>query len=118
MKFLVVDDNAEVRRLIKSLLNEISDEVYECVDGAEAVEIYRNIRPKWVLMDVFMKKMDGFAAMTEIKKLDPRARVVIVSNHTDKRTQQTASELGAYAFFGKDDLVGLLTLLKMKQLDS
>jgi CheY-like chemotaxis protein len=115
MKILVVEDSAEVRRLIKSLMAEIADELYECSDGAEAVEIFIKHRPDWTLMDVYMKGTDGLAATRAIKEIDPQAKVVIVTNHTDKRTRHAASDAGADAFFGKDDLLALISLLKTKR---
>src|SRR5262249_26718121 len=94
MKILVVDDNAEIRRLIKSLVIDIADEVYECDGGAEAIEAYHIHHPDWVLMDVFMRKMDGLNAAKIIKIADPRAKILIVTNHTDKRTRQAAAAAG------------------------
>ena len=111
MKILVVDDSAEMRRLMKTLLAGLADEIYECDDGAEAIEIYLARRPDWVLMDVFMKETDGIAATAAIKKIDAQARVIIVTNHTDKRTRAAAADAGADAFFGKDELLALVDLL-------
>jgi CheY-like chemotaxis protein len=111
MRILIVDDNAEVRRLIKSLLADIADEIDECDNGAAAVRLYERRRPDWVLMDVFMKEMDGLAATKLIKELDPAAKIVIVTNHPDKRTRQAAAEAGATAFLGKDELLSLIHLL-------
>ena len=116
MKILVVDDNGEMRRLIKSMISEIADEIYEAGDGSEGVELYRQARPDWVLMDVFMKPTDGLTAAAEIKKAEPAAKIVFVSNHTDKRTRRAAEKAGATAFFGKDDLLGLVEFLKIERL--
>lgn len=112
MKVLVVDDNAEVRRLIKGLLAEIAEEIYECADGALAIDIYTRQHPDWVLMDVFMKETNGFAATKAIRKIDPQAKIVIITSYTDKRTRQAAAESGAAAFLGKDDLLALIPLLR------
>ena len=111
MRILIVDDNAEVRRLIKSLLAETADDIYECDNGADAVRLYKMRLPDWVIMDVFMKEMDGIAATKEIKKIDPAAKIVIVTNHTDRRTRQAAEDVNATAFLGKDDLLSLSSLL-------
>lgn len=111
MKILLVDDSAAVRRLLKSMLAEVADEIFECDDGAEAFEIYAAHLPDWVLMDVFMKKTDGLTAIEMIKKAYPTAKIIVVTNHTDKRTRQAATEAGADRFFGKDDLLSLINLL-------
>ena len=111
MKILLVDDSAPVRRLIKNLLADLDIEIYECEDGAESLEFYAAQLPDWVLMDVQMKKTDGFAAIKMIKQSYPQARIVVVTTQTDKRTRQEAEKAGAFAFVGKDDLMPLLPLL-------
>ena len=112
MKILIVDDNSEMRRLIKSLITDLTDDIYECADGTEAFEIYSKHYPDWILMDVFMKHTDGLKATKIIKEYDREAKIVIVSNHTDKRTRQAAAEAGAVKFFGKDDLLSLVSYLE------
>ncbi len=76
MKILLVEDNAEMRRLLKSMVEKIAAEVFEAGDAGQAIELYRAERPDWVLMDIFMQPTDGFTATREIKSLDPEARVV------------------------------------------
>lgn len=112
MKILIVEDNDEMRRLIKSVLIEIADEIYEASDGTEGIEIYRTRCPDWVLMDIFMNPMDGLTAALAIKTEDSQAKIIFVSNHTDKRTIESAAEVGGTVFFGKDDLLSLAEFLK------
>jgi CheY-like chemotaxis protein len=112
VKILVADDNLEVRRLIKTLIADIAGEIFEAGDGGAAIDTYRTQKPDIVLMDVFMKQMDGITALKTIKQEDENARIIIVTNHADKRTRQAAMDAGAYAFFDKDDLITLVTLLK------
>jgi CheY-like chemotaxis protein len=118
MKILLVDDSAAVRRLLKSMLADIADEIYECGDGDEAFELYVAHLPDWVLMDVFMKKTDGLTALETIKKIYPRARIIVVTNHTDKRTRRAAFDAGADGFYGKDDLLALVSHLKTEKMNS
>lgn len=112
VKILLVEDNAEMRRLLKSMIGKIADEIHEASDAIEAVALYREVRPDWVLMDVFMKPTDGLKAAAAIKSMDSEARIVFVSNHTDKRTREAAQNAGGAAFFGKDDLLSLLEFLR------
>lgn len=116
MKILLVEDNAEMRRLLKSMIEKIDDEILEASDGMEAVALYRAERPDWVVMDIFMKPTDGLTAAGAIKSVDSEARIVFVSNHTDKRTRQAADDAGGTAFFGKDDLLSLVEFLRGGQL--
>lgn len=50
MTVLIVDDNAEMRRLLKSIVRPLAEAAYECGDGAEALAAYAAHRPDWVLM--------------------------------------------------------------------
>jgi CheY-like chemotaxis protein len=116
MKILLVEDNSEMRRLIKSMIAEIADEIFEAADGTEAIALYRTVRADWVLMDVFIKPTDGLTATAVIKNTDPGAKIIFVSNDTDKRTRAAAKNAGGAAFFGKDDLLGLLEFLTNEKL--
>ncbi len=107
MKLLIVEDNARLRRLIKSVLRDLSDEVIECSDGALALAAYAEHRPDFVLMNVRMKRMDGLTATIEIKAAFPEARIIVLTNYDDVRLQQAAKEAGAYAFFSKENLLGV-----------
>lgn len=98
--------------MIRSLVEDLTTEIYECEDGSEAVAVFREHHPDWVLMDVRMQPMDGLTATRQITQADPQARVVIVTNHTDSRTQQAAMKAGAVAFFGKDNLLALRSLIQ------
>ena len=56
---LIADDNANARRMIRSLLEEIDTVVIECSDGGAAIEAYDRLLPDWVLMDINMQPVDG-----------------------------------------------------------
>lgn len=109
---LLVDDNSEMRRLLKSMIEGIADEIHEAGNGNEAVALYRAKRPDLVVMDVFMNPTDGLTAAREIKSFDSTARIVFVSNQTDNRTRQATYEAGGEAFFGKDNLMSLVEYLE------
>lgn len=108
---LIADDSADVRRMIRSLIEEIDPEVIEATDGGSAVEAFELNRPDWVLMDINMHPVDGLTAMRAILEKHPAARVVIVSQHQDARTRETALAFGAFAFVGKENLMSLRELV-------
>ncbi len=66
MKLLIVEDNPEIRRVMKRMLAGLAAEIAECSDGAEALAAYIAQRPDYVLMDIEMKTMDGIAATRQI----------------------------------------------------
>src|SRR5438046_10061305 len=101
MPLLIVDDNARVRATIRSLLAGRAYEVCEAADGVEAVETFARLRPAWVLMDVSMPRLDGLEATRRIRAIDPRAHVVMVTDHGDEATRRAAMEAGARSFVSK-----------------
>jgi CheY-like chemotaxis protein len=112
MTILLVDDNAGVRRLLKRVVAEIEAAVVECSDGADALAAYIEHRPDIVLMDVRMPVMDGLTATRQIKKHDPLARVVIVTDYDEDELRSLAFEAGAFAYVVKQNLTRLAELIR------
>jgi CheY-like chemotaxis protein len=108
---LIVDDNKQVRRMIRSLVEDLETEFCECEDGSQALSAYRECSPDLVLMDVQMKEMDGLTATRQIKKAFPDAKVIILTNYTDAKTRQAATDAGANCFCDKEDLTSLRGLI-------
>ena len=111
---LIAEDNPQMRRMIRNLIEDLDADIAECADGTEAMVTYEEQRPEWVLMDIGMKPMDGLTAMREIMTRHPDAKIAIVTEHADGRTRETALALGARAFINKDDLMSLRDLIKTK----
>ncbi|MEN3334182.1 MAG: hypothetical protein V7641_3547 [Blastocatellia bacterium] len=108
---LLVDDNDQMRQLIRSLVADLADNILECSDGAEAIVIYGEHQPDWVLMDIKMKQVDGLAATRQIKAAYPEAKIVIVTNFDDRKMREAACEAGAVEFVAKDNLLDVRHLL-------
>jgi CheY-like chemotaxis protein len=111
MTVLIVEDNAGVRRLLRRAIERIATQIWECDDGAEALTVYREHLPEVVLMDVRMRIMDGLTATRQIRKFDPMARVIIVTDCEDEETRVAAREAGASGFAVKQDLTTLEALI-------
>lgn len=97
--------------MIRKLIEDIDAEIVECSDGGEAIEAYEANLPDFVLMDINMQPFDGLTAAKEILSRHPEAKIIIVSQHQDARTRETALAIGVAAFVGKDDLTPLRKLL-------
>ena len=114
MKLLIVDDNANVRRLIRILLADVADAIYEGADGMEALALYAAERPDFVLMDIQMAIMDGITATQRIRAADAAARIIIVTDYNEPDLREAARQAGACGYVVKDNLqeiVGLLQVL-------
>jgi CheY-like chemotaxis protein len=111
MTVLIVEDNVSVRRLLRRAVEQIATQIWECGDGAEALAAYNEQRPDLVLMDVRMPIMDGLAATRQIRRSDPAARIIIVTDCDDEETRAAASEAGAWGYALKQDLTILEALI-------
>jgi DNA-binding NarL/FixJ family response regulator len=111
LKLLIVDDNAAVRRLIRSIVLPFASEIFECTDGADALSAYQTEGPDVVLMDIRMSEVDGIQATKQIKAADPTAKIVIVTDYDDDALRAAAMRAGACGYALKDNLLDLVRLL-------
>src|SRR6266550_7412373 len=95
MKFLIVEDSQPMRNLIKKMVGDLAEAIYECSDGVEALLAYTQFRPDWVLMDIEMKEMDGITATKQILAAWPQARVCILTHYDDAKLREAARRAGA-----------------------
>ncbi|MDQ4121852.1 MAG: response regulator transcription factor [Acidobacteriota bacterium] len=109
-KILIVDDNAEMRRMTRFFLTNTYD-FEECADGADALDCYEKTRPDWVLMDWEMKRMNGIEATRRIVEKYPEANVVIVTQYDDPELRGAALKAGARDFILKENLFDLRHLI-------
>jgi len=111
MKVLIVEDNQAVRRMMKSLIADLADEIRECADGAEALSAYSESQPDVVLMDIRMQQVDGLTATRIIKARHHDARIIIVTNHDQPELRDAAHDAGAAGYVLKENLMTLRQLL-------
>jgi two-component system, NarL family, response regulator DegU len=107
LNILIVDDSARVRETIKNILKSPGIRYSECDNGAQALELYREIRPAWVLMDIMMPGSNGIQATQNIIAEYPDAHIAIVTNFDDKEYRSAAKEAGARAYILKEELTKL-----------
>lgn len=97
VKILVVDDASFMRTVLKDILrsNGLASDIIEAPDGVEAVRQYIQHKPDLVTMDVNMPKADGIQALKGIMKVNPNARVIMVTSVEQKHIVQDAMKSGA-----------------------
>lgn len=111
MKLLIADDNADMRKMLKSICVNVFNSILECDDGDSAVRIYREEKPDWILMDIKMNKLDGISATMKIKSIHPEAKIIIVSQYNDENVVDAAKNSGAIEFVNKEDLSKILEII-------
>ena len=102
MKFMVVDDSDIIRNKIQNVLDEESFEIVgTATNGLEAVQQFKDLRPRIITMDITMPFMDGIETIEKIIEMDDEVRILVVSALADKATAIKALSLGANGFLCK-----------------
>ena len=101
---LIVDDDPFIRKLVATTLEDVSGfELYEAVDGVQALARARDTRPAIVFLDVDMPRMDGIDVCREMRA-DPLisgATIVMLTAADGDHTERLAEEAGADLFLTK-----------------
>jgi two-component system, cell cycle response regulator DivK len=100
---LIADDTEDVRDLYAQYLTAMGFRVATARDGEAAVYAAENTRPDVVVMDLAMPRLDGIAAIRQLKA-NPRTRhvpVILLTGYPYKAIEQGALEAGADAFLTK-----------------
>lgn len=97
-----MDDEAPLRGILRISLDYFGVEVVgEAGNGEEALEAYQKLQPNVVIMDINMPKMDGLEALQEIRKVDPRAVIVMMTASDDESMKLEAIKYGCRGFLRK-----------------
>lgn len=101
-KILIVDDAAFMRMMIKNIVTKAGYEVVgEAENGAQAVEMYKELKSDLVIMDITMPEMDGIQAVKAIKEIDPNANIIMCSAMGQQAMVMEAIQAGAKDFIVK-----------------
>jgi two-component system chemotaxis response regulator CheY len=102
IRLLIVDDSNIVRRRIeRSQQFDELEVVGTAANGLEALELARRTDPDLVTMDLTMPQMDGIECITQLVRLKPEIRILVISALADKATAVEAMERGANGFLNK-----------------
>lgn len=104
-RILIADDHEIVRHGIRTLIAEHPgwEVCGEAVDGRDAVEKARALRPDLALLDVGMPNLNGLDAARRILAFAPRTRVLILTMHESEQVVREVLEVGARGFLLKSD---------------
>lgn len=111
---LIVEDNQVNMMILRAMLRKRGFEPHVAADGAEGVEMTERHRPRLVLMDLQMPKLDGMAAAAEIRRrlLGTAPSIVAVTANVTNETREECLAAGFADVLNKplvfDELIALL----------
>ena len=99
---LIVDDEADIRGLMKGILEDEGFQVREAATSAAALQGVETRRPSLVLLDIWLGgELDGLGILKEIKRDHPTVPVLMMSGHGTIEVAVSAIKIGAYDFIEK-----------------
>ena len=103
LKVLLADDHKLLRAGLKLLLQRNPDfaVVGEAADGEQTLQLFQQLEPDLLLLDLSMPKMDGLDCLREIKSRWPGAKVIVLTMHEDENYIKQAMQAGAAAYVHK-----------------
>lgn len=109
MNLLIVDDSEIIREAIEEWVKPLHLNVVGLAcNGREALELYRETLPDMVTLDITMPEIDGITALDLMLKINPSAKIIIISALAAKEVALTALKKGAASFlvkpFTRDEL--------------
>lgn len=107
INILVADDEIRIRKLLADFLRKEGYTVLQAADGAEAVEVFTKNKVHLVILDVMMPKMDGWEALTQIRKISD-VPVIMLTAKTEEYYQLNSFRLGVDDYVPKPFSPGVL----------
>lgn len=111
-KILVVDDDAQVRFLVTTILGEAGYQIREARDGKEAIEILSRWTPDVLLTDIVMPRKEGIGLILEVRQSHPELCIIAMSGGAGVMNPghylETAKEFGAARVIRKPFVAGEL----------
>ena len=103
LEVLVVDDEADIRDLVRGVLEDEGYAVRTAADSGQTLDAIEDRRPSMVLLDVWLQgsKLDGLQLLQEIKQRDSTLPVLVISGHGNLDTAVAAVREGAVDFIEK-----------------
>ncbi|MNS94950.1 Transcriptional regulatory protein SrrA [compost metagenome] len=101
-RLLIVEDDVDIRELLKHFLKDCADEVVEASDGAMALEFVKQGEFDTILSDIEMPTMNGLKFLAYLRSLGQMTPFVVLTAHGDHNRALEALSLGAFDFITKD----------------
>jgi DNA-binding NtrC family response regulator len=100
-KVLIIDDDDDLRKILRDVLKEEGFSAAEAKDGFAGVKAFRSEVPAAVLLDMKMPYMDGIETLRELNKIDSQVPVIVMTAYGDVPNAVEAMKAGAYDYMLK-----------------
>lgn len=103
LRVLLVDDAAIILLHLQNILSDLTniDTILHAKSLKEAHQLYQEILPNVVILDLFLKDENGIEFLSFLNKNYPKTKVIILSNHSDTFYKNKCKRMGAHHFFDK-----------------
>ena len=98
---LVVDDDADIREILREALEAAGHQVLTANDGRDALRVYNAQRPAVVITDIVMPRRSGIDLVLELNRLAPPPKIIAISGVTGKSVLDAAREASVTRSFVK-----------------
>jgi len=78
-KILVIEDDPQMRELLRRMLEREGHELCEAADGAQGLDVARKERPDLVITDIFMPEREGLTTIMDLKRIRPGMAIIAIS---------------------------------------
>jgi len=117
-RILIVDDEIKVCSILKEYFSGRGYTAYTAVNGEEAIEKVKEVKPHVVLLDIIMPGIGGIDVLKKIKRLEPSTGVIMITAIIDEELAREAIALGATDYITKPfDLTHVETVVMAKASD-
>src|SRR5713101_5929401 len=107
-KVLVIDDEQGIRSLLDTLLRRKGYDVVLAESGRKGLELFRRERPDVIVLDLKMPEMDGLTVLQQVRSLDPKTPVIILTGAGTAETEQRVRAMGVTEYVEKEFSLHLL----------
>ena len=107
-KILVIDDEQGIRDLLNTILSRKGYDVVLAESGRKGLELFRRERPDVIVLDLKMPGMDGLTVLQQVRSLNPKQPVIILTGAGTPETEQQVRALGVTEFVEKEFSLHLL----------
>jgi CheY-like chemotaxis protein len=95
LSVLLIDDSRLSRMMIRKELSSLDLDIREAGGGREGLDLYKEKKADIVFLDLTMPEMDGFETLENLLKIDPDAKVIILTADVQTGSTEKAMDLGA-----------------------